>query len=153
MQYFAYGTLLDSDYMRKFCPSATPVGVMSLDGYEMGFAACSDPSRSGCTLHPKAGAKTLGVLYEMSEKDMAKLEEISSIKEGLWASKAVKVRDNSGTTRDTVTFVVPNSSGPSSPTDDYVAPIYRGVEEFAFPADYVKRLRQIIESAQKKNVA
>lgn len=153
MQYFAYGTLLDSDYMRKFCPSARPVGVMSLDGYEMGFAACSDPSRAGCTLHAKPGAKTLGVLYDLSTEDMAKLEQISGLPEGLWASKPVTVRDKSGRTTDTVTFVVPNSSGPSTPSDDYVAPIYRGVEEFAFPADYVKRLRQIIESAQKKNVA
>lgn len=153
MQYFAYGTLLDSQYMRKFCPSAEPVGVMTLDGYEMGFATCSDPSRAGCTLHPKAGAKTLGVLYDLSADDMAKLEQISGLPEGLWASKPVSVRDKSGTTTQTVTFVVPNSSGPSTPSDDYVAPIYRGVEEFSFPEDYVRRLREIIESAQKKKVA
>ena len=54
MHYFAYGTLLDIDYMRQLCPSARPVGVMRLDGFELGFAKCADPSRAGCTLEAAA---------------------------------------------------------------------------------------------------
>jgi hypothetical protein len=153
MHYFAYGTLLDSEYMRKFCPSALPVGVMSLDGYEMDFAACSDPSRAGCTLNKKPGATTLGVLYHLSAEDMDKLEQISGLPEGLWACKPVTVRDNAGKTIETITFVVPNSSGPHAPAESYVAPIFRGVEEFAFPADYVRRLREIVETAQHRTRA
>ena len=70
--------------------------------------------------------------------------------EGLWARKRVTVRDETGKTAEVVTFVVPNSSDPSAPTNSYVAPIYRGLEEFAFPADYVRRLREIIEAAQNR---
>ena len=153
MQYFAYGTLLDSEEMRKYCPSARALGVMTLDDHEMDFAACRDPSRAGCTLHAKPGATTLGVLYDLSREDMDRLEQISGLPEGLWASKPVTVRDEAGKTTETVTFVVPNSSGPHSPPDSYVAPIYRGLEEFAFPADYVKRLRNIIETAQSRTAA
>lgn len=153
MQYFAYGTLLDSDYMRTFCPSAKAVGVMSLDGFEMDFAACSDPSRAGCTLHAAPGAKTLGVLYDLSDEDMHRLEQLSGLPEGLWAAKPITVRDASGKTFNTVTFIVPNSSGPSAPADSYVAPIYRGIEEFEFPDDYKRRLREIIEAAQSRKAA
>ena len=36
--YFAYGTLLDVPSMHPFAPSAEPLRLMRLDGYQMDFA-------------------------------------------------------------------------------------------------------------------
>jgi hypothetical protein len=148
MHYFAYGTLLDVEYMRKLCPSARPVGVMRLDGYELGFAKCADPSRAGCTLDPAPGASLWGVQYEISAEDAARLDAASGVPAGHWASIPVTVHDASGGAVATRTYVIPNSSGRHAPGDDYVAPIFKGAAAFGLPAAYVERLRRIVATAQ-----
>lgn len=148
MHYFAYGTLLDIDYMRRFCPSARAVGVMRLDGYELGFARCADPSRGGCTLDAAPGGAVWGVQYELSDEDMAKLDEVSGVPKGHWARTPVTVRDPAGNRVDTTTYVIPDRSGPYAPTDSYVAPIFKGAADFDLPASYVARLRQLVQAAE-----
>lgn len=147
MNYFAYGTLLDVDHMRQFCPSARAVGVMRLDGYELGFATCADPSRGGCTLEPTPDGTVLGVQYELSDADMARLDEVSGVPAGHWARKRVTVRDADGRAVTTTTYVIPNSSGRYAPLDTYVAPILKGATDFGLPASYVARLRELIGAA------
>jgi cation transport regulator ChaC len=148
MHYFAYGTLLDIDYMRQFCPSARAVGVMRLDGYELGFARCADPSRGGCTLDAAPDGTVWGVQYELSDEDMAKLDEASGVPKGHWARKRVTVRDAAGNRVDTTTYVIPERSGPYAPSDSYVAPILKGAAAFDLPTRYIARLRQLVQAAE-----
>lgn len=147
MHYFAYGTLLDIEHMRRFCPSARAVGVMRLDGYELGFAACADPSRAGCTLDAVPDGTVWGVQYELSDGDMAKLDEVSGVPAGHWARKRVTVRDSDGKAVNTTTYVIPNPSGPHAPPASYVAPILKGAADFGLPASYEVRLRELIRAA------
>ena len=116
MNYFAYGTLLDLDYMRRLCPSARPLGVMRLDGYELGFAKCADPSRAGCTLDAAPGGSLWGVHYELSEADMTKLDEASGVPQGNWARKRVTIHDLQGKPVETTTYVIPQASARHAPT-------------------------------------
>lgn len=148
MHYFAYGTLLDIDYLHRFCPSARAIGVMRLDGYEMGFAKCADPSRAGCTLDAVPGGTVWGVQYELSDEDMARLDEVSGVPKGHWARKRVTVRDAAGNAVNTTTYVIPQPSGPHAPLASYVAPIFKGAADFDLPASYVVRLRQLVQAAE-----
>jgi gamma-glutamylcyclotransferase (GGCT)/AIG2-like uncharacterized protein YtfP len=148
MHYFAYGTLLDVDHMRQFCPSARAVGVMRLDGYELGFATCADPSRAGCTLDAVPDGTVWGVLYEVSDADMARLDEASGVPAGHWARQRVTVQDADGKVVHTTTYVIPRPSGLHAPPDHYVAPILKGAADLGLPAPYVARLRQLIQAAR-----
>jgi gamma-glutamylcyclotransferase len=148
MSYFAYGTLLDIDLMRRICPSARAVGVMRLDGYELGFARCADPAQAGCTLDAAPGAAVWGVQYEMSEEDAAKLDAAAGVLKGDWARKVVTVRDRAGNAVETTTLIIPDASGPHRSPDAYVAPIHKGAADFGLPADYLTRLRQLIVRAR-----
>ena len=150
MHYFAYGTLLDIDYMRQLCPSARPVGVMRLDGFELGFAKCADPSRAGCTLEAVPGHSVWGVQYELSDADMTKLDAASGVPQGHWARKQVTVLDAEGKAVETTTYVIPRASGPHAPPDAYVSHIYTGAAQFKLPSDYIARLRILIGAAQGK---
>ncbi len=148
MNYFAYGTLLDLEYMRRLCPSARPLGVMRLDGYELGFAKCADPSRAGCTLDATPGGSVWGVHYELSDADMIKLDAASGVPQGNWARKPVTVHDLQGKPVETTTYAIPNESGRHVPPDAYVDHILSGAAEFKLPSDYIARLRKLIGAAQ-----
>lgn len=153
MQYFAYGNLLDIDVMRRVCPSARAVGVMRLDDYEIGFAKCADPTQAGCTLDKAPGASMWGVQYELSDEDMARLDKAAGVGKRDWVHHNITVRDRSGAAVETMTYIIPETSGPHQPPDSYVAPIYKGAADFDLPADYVARLRALIEQAQSKTAA
>lgn len=148
MHYFAYGNLLDIDLMRRVCPSARAVGVMRLDGFEIGFAKCADPSQAGCTLDAAPGATMWGVQYELSDEDMAALDKAAGVAFGHWVHKTVTVHDLDGNAVETTTYVIPQTSGPHSPPDSYVAPIYKGAEALDLPAAYIARLKELIGQAQ-----
>ena len=148
MTYFAYCNLIDIDFMRAFCPSATPLGVMRLDDHEMGFRKCANPAKGGCTLVPTPGGIVLGVNYEMSDADMRKLDEASGTAAEDWVRRPVTVRDGEGRPVETTTYVIPRPSGPHAPGDSYVVPIFKGAAALGFPAEYVKRLQAIIAAAQ-----
>lgn len=148
MHYFAYGNLLDADYMRAICPSARIDGVMRLDGYELGFAKCANPAKGGCTLVATPGASMWGVNYELSDEDMAKLDEASGTRTGDWKRGPITVYDRSGAPVQTTTYRIPQPSGPHAPPDSYVAPIFKGAAALELPSAYVERLRALIDSAR-----
>lgn len=149
MHYFAYGNLLDVDLMRKLCPSARAVGVMRLDDYEIGFWKCADAGQAGCTLDSAPGRFLWGVQYELSQEDMDKLDKAAGVPEGHWEQQRITVHTPEGKAVETTTYVIPHPSGPHAPPESYVAPIYRGAEALALPGEYVARLRELIQSAQR----
>jgi hypothetical protein len=148
--YFAYGTLLDSAYIRQYCPTAVSVGLMRLDGYELDFATCADGVRGGCTLKPVPGAELWGVQYQMSAADFSHLKDISGIDTGDWACKDVIVKDMDGSRVETTTFVIPNPAGSYAPPDSYVAPIYSGAAKSGLPEHYISRLNELVKDAQQR---
>ncbi|MET0607021.1 MAG: gamma-glutamylcyclotransferase family protein [Beijerinckiaceae bacterium] len=150
MTYFAYGNLLDIDFMRSICPSAEAVGVMRLYGYEMGFAKCANPAKGGCTLVPTPGATMWGVNYVISDDDMRKLDEASGAHNQDWVRRPITVRDVNDRPVETTTYMIPQPSGPHAPSDSYVGPIFKGAAALGFPAHYVERLRAIIAAAQER---
>ncbi len=145
MHYFAYGTLLVEDSMKKVAPSARNVGYMRLDGYEMGFRKCSRPDLAGCTLEEKEGAVTYGIQFELSEEDMAKLDDAASVPDEQWVHMPIVLTDQEGNSVSSTTYVIPGNAEKWAPTQEYVAPIYRGLETCDFPKDYKDFLRTLLD--------
>lgn len=148
MHYFAYGNLMDIDIMRRIAPSATAVAVACLKDHQIAFAKCSDPSVAGCTLDRASGAETWGVQYELSDADMATLDNAAGIPLGHWEHKAIVLHDAKGQQHASVTYVIPAASGPYAPPASYVSPIYKGAKAFDLPGNYVRELERIIVDAQ-----
>lgn len=147
--YFAYGTLLDIDEMHKYCPSAEPVGLMTLKNHRLGFAACAaDPKIGGCTLEFVPGYATVGMLYTMPQAEKKGLDKISGLPAGLWANYPVSVIKADGTVVETVTFIIPVIASPWYPPDTYIAHILRGAEALKLAPNYIQQLREIIDSSR-----
>ena len=149
-RYFAYGTLLDLASMQDFAPSATPNGVMRLDGYQLDFAETCRKGKGGCWLIPKEGAVTYGLEYTMSDEDMARLDVASGVPDGLWVHKPVTVTDAEGNKVETVTYTIPGDPAPFNPGEQYVSLIRKGMAALDLPADYVERIKSVIEVARAR---
>ncbi|MGE5840896.1 MAG: gamma-glutamylcyclotransferase family protein [Deltaproteobacteria bacterium] len=146
--YFAYGTLLDINGMKKYCPSAKPLGVMRLKGYRMGFALCgADPSVGGCTLVEDAAHTMYGVLYSLPAKELADLDAASGVDRGLWATIKITLTDEKGQKVPANTLTIPDPAGPYRPPETYTTPIMVGAKAWPLPATYIKQLEGIIRDA------
>lgn len=151
MKYFAYGTLLNLETMLKTAPSAKSLGVMRLDGYSLAFSNCADGKTSGCTLAAATDAITYGVLYDLSEHDMEKMDAGAVNGDLLWHHKTVKLVDDNGQIFESVTYVVAGDARPSNPTAAYVEPILKGLSELNFPGNYAADTRKKILRAQNES--
>jgi len=73
--YFAYGSNLDTEQIRRRCPSAHGICTATLAGYRLAFTG-----RSGlwggavATIEPDPDCTTWGALYTLSEADSAELD-------------------------------------------------------------------------------
>jgi len=146
--YFAYGTLLDINGMKKYCPSAQPLGVMSLKGYRMGFALCgADLSVGGCTLVEDPGNTMYGVLYSLPEKELADLDAASGVDKGLWATINITLTNDKGQKVPANTLTIPDPAGPYQPPETYTNPILLGARAWPLPPAYIKQLEDIIRKS------
>jgi gamma-glutamylcyclotransferase (GGCT)/AIG2-like uncharacterized protein YtfP len=143
MLYFAYCTLLDQTEMARFCPGAVAGDVGRISGWRVGFAAYS-AGRGGCQLHPEPGHDVYGLLYELSDAEMAGLDEISGVPQGFYRRIDVQVTPSSGRSIRAITYLIPDPVGPFAPPDDYVRPILVGARAVGLPEAYIAELDDIV---------
>lgn len=145
--YFAYGTLLGEKAMRDFAPSARAVGVMRLDGFELGFGETHVAGKGGCWLKPTEGGTVYGVQYELSDEDMERMDKASGVPDGLWVHLPVTLVDERGNTVASSTYTIPGNPPAFRPGDDYVGKIKAGLGTTKLPADYVRKVERTIATA------
>ncbi len=148
MFYFAYGTLLDLATMHSTAPGARSHGVMRLDGYRLGFARCRRGNTGGCTLIADGDAVTYGVQYELSEEEMADMDEMAICGEDLWVRQPVVIADADGNDMPSMTYTIPGDRPALAPTDEYVRPILAGLDDLDLSPEYVATVSRIITEAQ-----
>jgi len=146
--YFAYGTLLSEPAMTAFAPSAKAVGIMRLDGYELAFGETHSAGTGGCLLKPVAGSEVYGVQYELSDEDMARMDEASGVNRGLWVQLPITVIDEKGKRVKTTTYTIPGSPPKYTPNADYFGKIRKGLDTLPLPAAYIAKVEKIMDDAK-----
>lgn len=147
MNYFAYGTLLDLEAMQNIAPSARSLGIMQLKGYRLGFGECARVGVTGCTLDEAPEEVMYGVQYELSQEDMDKLNG-AAVSDDMWALKSVALTDANGAEVKSVTYEIPGLTRIIAPSDEYVRPILKGLDDLDLPSSYVESMKQLIVQAQ-----
>ena len=154
MRYFAYCTLLDHDEIRRFCPSAEPVGVGRISGYRVSFAAyTADGTRGGCQLLDETGHDVFGLVYELSETEAAHLDDISGVGQDFYTriEVAVDMLSDGGAALPCVTYVIPQPVLGFRPSTEYVRPILAGARALQLPGEYIAELEASIAAAVAPN--
>ena len=148
LPYFGYGTLLGLTQMRRNYPSAEVLGLAFYDQHELGFWRYADASDGGCTIVYNPDSILFGVLYRLSEDDMANLLTVGGLAEWYEARELDVTRVTGGRVR-AITLRVEGNRGPWIPPTAYASLVTNGAVEANLPAEYRAKLDAIVSRAQK----
>jgi cation transport regulator ChaC len=147
--YFAYGSNMWRQQMRERCPDHECLGVAVLKDYALCFPRSSPIRLCGVAgLVAQSGAEVWGVVYRLSDRDLAVLDKregydpARSAQENRYNRQTIRVQMN-GKEIDCLTYVARPEPGTHVPSTDYMSAIITGAEESGLPAAYVATLRTI----------
>jgi gamma-glutamylcyclotransferase (GGCT)/AIG2-like uncharacterized protein YtfP len=154
MLYFAYGSNLDPDQMRERCPGHAVVGLAVLHDHRIGFPLYSNGWGSGVAgLVHSHGEKVWGMVYELTEADLAALDSYEGWKgpdnqHNLYDRETVNVEivrpdDGSVPRRVRATTYYPRILNPSPPSRRYLDTLLRGARHHRLPEEYIERLQAV----------
>ncbi len=81
-----------------------------------------------------------GVLYEVSEEDLIRLDKLTRVEKGRYRREYLSVIDEEGKRYDAVAHCIKNPKGRSRPSREYLEHMISGAREFNFPLDYIQSL-------------
>jgi predicted N-acetyltransferase YhbS len=111
-RYFAYGSNLWTPQIRSRCPSATPLGTASLEGWRLLYDKPSTDGSAKLNIRPDPDGTVEGVVYRVDDGDRARLDEA----EPRYTPKCVEVAGE-----PTLTYCYEGEAASAPPYDWYVA--------------------------------
>ena len=130
MYYFAYGSNLDKKQMKERCPDSKPTVTAILPNYKLVFLGWSRQWRGGtASLRAFKGGKVSGGVYEISERDLRRLDEYEGYPHT--ASRLnVTVFTEDGDAIPAITYLKTGQLEETRPSPEYVAIIQQGYREW-----------------------
>lgn len=142
MLYFAYGSNMDWGQMRKRCPSASFVCVAKLKDHRLAFTRCSPTRKCGVAdAIPAVGQCVWGVVYEIADTEIAKLDQCENYQAGRKREENSYVREKREVYRNgdenypvavQVYFAIPQPNRPR-PSREYLQLIVGGAKFWRLP--------------------
>jgi len=91
--YFAYGSNLSWDQIRRRCPSARFLGVAELKNYRLCFPRKSQKGYGVASVEEIPGENVWGVVYQINEVDIGRLDAAEGYVPGRERDKNSYVRE------------------------------------------------------------
>jgi gamma-glutamylcyclotransferase len=143
MYYFAYGTNMSESKMRALTPFTKREGAR-LEGYRLVFNKQSntDPRMGFANVVPDRHSSVEGVLYELDEAGLAKLD-ISEGSPDHYSRRELEVVTSKGKKMTAEVYIAsdPKVRPGLRPSKSYMANLLAGAD--LLPKEYVKTLREI----------
>lgn len=111
-RYFAYGSNLWTPQIRSRCPSATPLGTASLQGWRLVYDKPSIDGSAKLNIRPDPDGTVQGVVYRIEDGDRPRLDAA----EPRYSPQSVEVGGE-----PTLTYSYEGEPGLAAPYDWYVA--------------------------------
>ena len=149
MRYFAYGSNLSSQYMRRTCPSATFIMKADLPNFGVEFRHYSEKRQGGISSIVEAPGKMVrGVLFEIRVEEIEELDIVESVPEGLYRRDTFLVMGEDGNWHEAELYRVTNPRGPYPPAKGYLDLMIEGAREHGLDASYVEELVSLRRSLE-----
>lgn len=130
MYYFAYGSNLNRKQMLERCPDNKPMFMATLPNYRLVFAGWSRQWRGGvATIKPFRGSKVPGAIYEISERDLRRLDSHEGYP-GSYNRLDVTVFDEDGNPIEAVTYIKAGQLEEAQPSKEYLSIIQQGYRDW-----------------------
>lgn len=123
IMYFAFGSNLCTDQMRKRCPGARPLWPAKIEGYQIAFAGYSSWWRGGvATIVPCEGAVVDGYVYDLTPADVARLDGFEGAPL-VYSRDLITMTDADGVEHGCLIYVHTRSHHESQPSVSYAMQI------------------------------
>jgi gamma-glutamylcyclotransferase (GGCT)/AIG2-like uncharacterized protein YtfP len=140
--YFAYGSNMSISQMARRCPSAACHGNASLPGHDF-LINC----RGFGTIVPDPQSTVHGLLWTLSDPDIASLDEYEGIAVGHYRKERLAV-SFSGETIVAMVYIATDPN-PGIPEPAYIELIVEAATACGFSADYLGRLAKWLPPSLK----
>lgn len=145
---FVYCEWLDSDLVKRSLPDAKLVSKATLKDHKVAFSSFTEDVSDeimygGCHLESAPGQTLYGVLYEISDEELVRLDKLTRVEQGRYAKKYLSVLGGSSKSYSAVAHSIKNPKGPSRPSKDYMDHMIKGAKEHGFPNSYIDMLEKL----------
>ena len=130
MEYFAYASNLSRAQMMQRCPDAKPKFSAVLPNYKLVFTGWyREFHGSTANIQPFRGAKVVGAVYEVSEKDMQKLDRFEDCP-NTYNRVTVMVFNEDDVAVKAITYIKKRQADEGKPSPEYLAIIRQGYKDW-----------------------
>ncbi len=133
--YFAYGSNMQRQAMRRRCPNAHAVGPATLDGYKFFIGVDGWGSVKPCR-----GECVHGVLWRLTPRDIAALHAYELLHQGFYDVRHVPVRAGGNCVRAMIYLLRRRASG--RPKPGYVEMITVAARGWKLPERYIRSIER-----------
>jgi len=139
--YFAYGSNLFPEQMKKTCPDANLIGTALLTGYRFGYFRRSKRWHPGGAADIKKDPNGFlwGAIWNMKESDWERMDIATSLYLGSSERVEVSLISN-GKTISGETYLTREKHGEICPAKDHWEKVYKGAVEIGLPEEYTNWL-------------
>ena len=130
MYYFAYGYNLNRKQMLERCPDSKPKFIATLHNYKLIFTGWSRQWRGGVvSIKPLMGERVLGAIYEISDKDLRRLDKYEGYPD-TYSRLKVTVFNEHGEPIAALTYIRARQSEETKPSPEYLSVIQQGYRDW-----------------------
>jgi gamma-glutamylcyclotransferase (GGCT)/AIG2-like uncharacterized protein YtfP len=130
MYYFAYGLNLARKQMLECCPNSRPQFTAALGNYRLIFTGWSRKWRgSMASIKPAQGKRVPGAVYEISDRDLPRLDRCEGYPE-VYNRLKVTVYGDADEPVEAITYIKASQSEETRPSAEYLAVIQQGYRDW-----------------------
>ena len=130
MYYFAYGSNLNRRQMAERFPNCQPKFTAELPNYRLIFTGWSRQWQGGvASIKPSRGDKVLGAIYEISDKDLPRLDKYEGYPDTYNRLKVTLYRDT-GEAVEAITYIKNQQSEETKPSPGYLAQLQQSYRDW-----------------------
>jgi len=129
MYYFAYASNLNRKQMLERAPDSKPKFVATLPNFKLTFTARADRQGGVASITPHRGEKVLGAIYEVSDKDLKRLDSFEGYPT-IYDRRKVTVWTETNEPVEAITYIKMDQSKVLRPAPEYLKVIQQGYRDW-----------------------
>ena len=149
MYHFGYGSNLNLEFIREYCPSSEFIMRAYLPNFEVQFRFWSKKRQGGIsTIIEAPGELVHGVIYEIPEQELIDLDILESVPQGLYKRETFRVLGENMEWQKADLYRVSDPKGPFIPSRSYVELMLTGAKAHGIDPEYVKKIEELYEESR-----
>jgi gamma-glutamylcyclotransferase (GGCT)/AIG2-like uncharacterized protein YtfP len=149
--HFGYGSNLNEEFMKKYCPNLEFYTTAKLYNYKIYFPYYSTNYKGGLSgILEEPGEIVYGAIYQIPEAEILKLDTLEGVPDNEYKRETFWVEDFNGhkIEADIYRVVDPKQTYEASPS--YLDIMIKGAKSRNFPAEYINRFVKMKEEILAK---